>query len=290
VPESTQHTAQCAVWPRPSVAKGVQRRAFDRKLSENVGALLVGKRTSKAPTFKLVYSPDGEYHFGTLGFSQCFDVDCGGSGTSPFVDYAASDQIASVAVGSDGTAYVVYDNGNAQDGPQGIGLATCTGGGCSTSTLVTGISVSDQTAAAIAIGSDGNPVVAYVDVQQSNDGNFTYLGSSGHYYANGTDTVVTSDASLADITIGPDGFARMYFETSTTPDAVFVGCNDVYCRSATLNTIAVPGGSFFGSIAVAADGLPRVEIDTGSYLASTYYVACTAADCSTYDTSPSGYH
>jgi hypothetical protein len=243
--------------------------------------------------FELVYSPDGEYHNGILGFIQCLDIDCGSSTNNSFVDYTADDGIASVAVGNDGTAYIVYDNGNADDGPQGIGLATCSGGGCSTSSLVTGISVFDLTAATIAVGSDGNPVVAYADDHFSSDGYLTYISSTGHYYENGTDTVASSDASLTDLSIGPDGFARIYFQNhafwdaDATPGATFVKCNNVSCSSAEVNPITLSGVTFasYGSLAVTADGTPRAEVDLGGYPDSSYYVECSAADCSTYDSS-----
>lgn len=238
----------------------------------------------------------GEWHNATVGFIQCFDDDCASSTNDSFVDYAAQGDFASVAVGSDGTAYIAYDNGNVGDGPQGIGLATCSSGGCSTSTIATGIDVFDLTDGTVAIGSDGNPVVVYADDQFSFDPNYTYMSSTGHYYENGSDVVVTNDASLTDLAIGPDGFARIYvqnhayYDSTATPGAYFVECGNVSCSSATANPIALPGSNFFstGSLAVTADGTPRAEIDLGDtqfYTDATYYVECTAADCSTYDSS-----
>lgn len=70
-------------------------------------------------------NPDSEVtNLGILGLIQCFDDDCESSTNNDFIDYAAEGEIASVAVGSDGTAYIVYDNGTLYPGPQGIGLAT----------------------------------------------------------------------------------------------------------------------------------------------------------------------
>lgn len=231
-----------------------------------------------------IWNSDGEVtNYGILGFIQCFDDDCGSFSNNDSVDYTAGGNIASVAVGSDGTAYIVYDNGNIYPGPQGIGLATCNSDGCSTSTIATGISPRDFTAAAIAIGSDGNPVIAYSDVTFSNDN--SYVSSSGHYYQNGTDTVVSSDAAEPDLSIGPDDLARIYFQNNTTPGASFIKCTNASCSSPAASPITLPGEDVYGwgSLAVGADGNGRLEVDLGSWPDSAYYVECTAADCSTWD-------
>ncbi len=274
----------------------------NRNLSPYTFSLAIGPDGYARIAYQiLAYVVDsaGEGHNATVGFIQCFDDDCASSTNDSFVDYAAQGDFASVAVGSDGTAYIAYDNGNVGDGPQGIGLATCSSGGCSTSTLVTGISVFDFTDGTIAIGSDGNPVVVYADDNFSYDPNSnrtTYMSSTGHYYENGSDVAVTNDASVNDLAIGPDGFARIYFQnhayydSTATPGAYFVQCGNVSCNSATVNPIALPGVNFAstGSLAVTADGTARAEIDLGDtqfYTDATYYVECTAADCSTYDSS-----
>jgi len=232
----------------------------------------------------------GEYHFGTLAFILCADANCASSTNNSFIDYAAGSYIASVAVGSDGTTYIAYDNGNTDDGPQGIGLATCTGTSCSTTTIATGIDVMDLTAATIAIGSDGNPVIAYTDLHLSSSN--SYISSSGHYYENGTDVVLTNDADTTDLAIGPDGFARVLFGNTAwwsgeTRGFNFAECTNTSCSSAAVNPISVQGT--VGSVAVAADGNAYLELDLtgGSSFSgdSTYYVECTAADCSDYESS-----
>ena len=52
-----------------------------------------------------------------------------------FVDYGSDNGIAGIAVGRDGTSYMVYDDGNDVGRPeysQGVGMATCNGGACGT--------------------------------------------------------------------------------------------------------------------------------------------------------------
>lgn len=232
--------------------------------------------------------PDGETH-NTLALIQCGDVDCATSSNNPMVAYTADSTIASVAVGSNGTAYIVYDSGNAEDGPQGIGVATCNSGGCSTADIVSDLSTSDALGATIAIGPDGSPVISYVIANNDLE--------SVYYYQNGTSTLVSSDVSMfTDVSIGPDGFARMLFEngafwnSSESPAMNFVQCTNTSCSSAVTKSISVPSqGQPYdhveGSVGVAPDGTPRAQIDSGAccmYTDASYYVVCATPDCSSY--------
>ena len=69
-----------------------------------------------------------------LHFIQCSDDDCAGS-IDTFVDEASDNGVAGIAVGSDGTSYLVYDYGfdfvgdDGSEYNQGVALATCSGGG-----------------------------------------------------------------------------------------------------------------------------------------------------------------
>jgi len=67
-------------------------------------------------------SPPGNDGF--LGLIQCADDNCA-SFSNTFVDGTSDNGVASVAVGTDGTSYIVYDWGEDVYGPQGVGLATC---------------------------------------------------------------------------------------------------------------------------------------------------------------------
>lgn len=248
--------------------------------------------------FSLAIGPDGyarvAYQLGyeTLGLIQCSDDNCDSSTNNMSIDSIGYQEIVSVAVGTDGTAYIVYDAWDTYDDDmRAIKMATCNSGSCSTSTIAAEISGRDAIWATVAIGSDGNPVIVYTDTQFSSDG--SYLSSSGHYYKNGTDTIVSSSASIPDLSIGPDGFARIYLQNGdwghpgATPGASFVKCTNLFCSSFTVNPISPSGVTpyGFGSLGVAADGNGRVEVDLGDYPDSDYYVECTAADCSTYDSS-----
>src|SRR5579862_556687 len=225
----------------------------------------------------------------TLAFVQCNDDDCASSTTNPLVSYTSNMAMTSVAVGSDGTAYILFDDGNLMDG-QAVGIATCSSGGCSV-TDIASISVDDGMDGAITIGADGNPAVAYTDSNNENN----QLTCGLYYYGNGATTPVSSDCDwMVDISIGPDGFARLLFPDAATYTGTgatnLVSCANASCTSLTSASIAVPaykGG--LSSLGVAPDGTPRAEIDAGgssgppTYSDSDYYIQCTASDCTTYD-------
>jgi len=130
-----------------------------------------------------------------VAFVQCADVDCNNP-TETVINGASDNAALSVAVGADGTAYIAYDFGSdnydnvsAYD-EQGIAMATCSGGSCSSSQIAF-INVFDLITAAITMGADGDPVMIYED-----SGNTTTTvpqANSVHYYANGTDTVISSN-------------------------------------------------------------------------------------------------
>src|SRR6266571_3184645 len=100
----------------------------------------------------------------------------------------------------DGTSYIVYDDGvdewsdTCGEYCQGVGLATCTAGACSTTQIAT-INVYATIGAVVSIGADGNPAVVY------EDSGFGYEGLPNlvHYYTNESDVVVASNACAAGV-------------------------------------------------------------------------------------------
>src|SRR4029077_5512033 len=116
--------------------------------------------------------------------------------TNTVADGASDNAVNSIAVGSDGTSYIVYDYGQDtyDDGTyydeQGVGLATCNGTSCST-TQIAPINMFDIIGAAITIGADGNPVIVYEDSGNTESG--VPQPNSVHYYTVGSDVTVSSD-------------------------------------------------------------------------------------------------
>jgi hypothetical protein len=276
---------------------------FVRCLDENCSTLNTKTVTTGNSTddYSMALGPDGyariaysvfggpnvtSPHESALGFIQCSDADCS-SFTNTIVDQASDNGVASIAVGDDGTSYIVYDWGDDRYGPQGVGMATCNGGSCSTSQIAE-ISIYDAITGAIAIGSDGNPVVAYVDDTYDTD-------RSVHYYENGTDTVISNDVGgydEMDLTIAPDGFARIIFPNSAADDggsdagANFIQCTNASCSSRNTNTISTAEfGTGYASGATGEDGKPQMEVfGGGAYPGLIDYVRCGDASCSSYIT------
>ncbi|MGA7924436.1 MAG: hypothetical protein WCA20_00400 [Candidatus Sulfotelmatobacter sp.] len=233
------------------------------------------------------FAGEDVFHSFDAGLIQCNDDNCSSS-TTTWIAPSSDNGVASITVGSDGTAYILYDYGNDFDGPQGVGLATCSPsplGLCST-TQIAEISISDCIGGTITLDPNGNPVIIYID--DSYDTN-----ASVHYYTQGADAVISNDVGgyeQVDVAIGPDGFARIVFPNFATngrggtPGVNFVQCLNSACGSLNVNTISLSGAqNNYGSLAVEANGNVDVEIDLGSYYDLTYYVQCTAVDCSAYN-------
>ena len=194
----------------------------------------------------------------------------------------------------DGTSYIVYDDGvdewsdTCGEYCQGVGLATCTAGACSTTQIAT-INVYATIGAVVTIGADGNPAVVY------EDSGFGYEGLPNlvHYYTNESDVVVASNACAAgvrgecgggikaqDMAMGPDGFARIaYWSAPNVPEDVdFILCADAACSAHSTSPIffSWQGDSDLAlSLAVGADGEARIS-------GGSDYLRCWTADCSSY--------
>lgn len=229
-------------------------------------------------------------HDSLLGFISCLDDDCV-TYTNSVVDGASDNGVASIAVASDGTSYIVYDYGYAQYDnvseydEQGVGLATCNGTSCSIAHIAP-VDVFDAIGAAITIGGDGSPVVVYEDSGNSGHG----IPDSVHYYTHDSDTVVSSHGgggtNTQDLAIGPDGFARIVFVNAENT-ADFVLCTNISCSAniSSSSTITFSGTSIGNlSVGVIADGTAIIA-GTSAGSAGSYidYVSCTVADCSSYN-------
>lgn len=228
---------------------------------------------------RIVYSNPSPTN-GSVGFIQCYDADCVDF-TNTIVDQASDNGVSSVVVGSDGTSYIAYDYGNDEDGPQGIGMATCNGTACST-TYIAQISTRDVIGGAIAMDQNGNPVIAYVDDSESSN-------SSAHYYANGTDTVISNDCcgfDEIDLTVAPDGFGRVIFTNFAGNGFNFIQCTSATCTSPATTTVAPAnyGDSGYASGGVGADGNPQIFATlTGIFPNQLAYFRCVTPNCSNYN-------
>ena len=228
-------------------------------------------------------------HYALLGYIQCYDDDCT-SFSNTGVDGTSDNEIDSIAVGSDGTAYIVYDYGNDSCPPddwdcypQGVGLAACSNGGCGKQQIAA-ISVFDGMWAVITVDTTGNPIVVYSDTGNANP----YKPESINYYSySGGGVLSSSDGYWGpyDVSLGPDGFARIAYDPDIGPGAQFVQCMDSACGTNSTNLISFPFSSpSYANVNVAPDGTTIVtaEYNTGNGGRSLDYLLCSAPNCSDY--------
>ena len=109
-----------------------------------------------------------------------------------------------------------------------------------------------------------------------------------HYYTNGSDVIVSANGAgdyyTQDVTIGPDGLARIAYQNAHGHGADFIRCTDASCGARSTSEITYSGQYAYDvSIAVGADG--KALIGGGSSTGvSAYldYIRCRTADCPSY--------
>lgn len=238
--------------------------------------------------YSLALGPDGYAkvaitHNGGVGLIQCGDDDCSNK-TNSSVDSNGAGLWVSIAAAKDGRAFVLYDKESTNGGDDAVNLATCSGGSCSTAQIAS-IPWYDNMGGAVTLGADGNPAIIYENSGSFVDG----TSDSVHYYANGSDVVVSSNGSggfwVQDIAIGPDGFARLaYVNNESGVD--FIQCTNAACSTWTTATIPSSGTSTeFVSVAVVSDGtsvLQTSQVNSDNTESWWDYIQCATRDCSQY--------
>lgn len=220
------------------------------------------------------------YWSNDLRVVKCNDPGCvGGDETISVVDDQALNQVglyASIAVGADGHPVVSYND--MTDGT--LKVAKCNDPACDpgvngteTITIVDDPSTPDAVGefTAIAVGTDGKPVVAYFD--RSNE---SLKVAKCHDHACAlTATITTVDdppdaavGSETSIAIGRDGRPVISYIDYTNFTLKVARCNDPACADAdeTITTVDAPANNvgFHTSIAIGRDGDPVVSYLDGT--------------------------
>lgn len=229
------------------------------------------------------YAKIANTYIGGVGLIECGDDDCSNS-SNTHVDSNGDGFWVSVAVGGNGQAFVLYDKEATDGGDDAVNLATCSGGGCGIAKIAD-IPSYDNMGGAVTLGADGNPAVIYEDSGSWFDG----TPDSVHYYAGGSDVVVSSNGSgsfwVQDIAIGPDGFARLAY-VNNQGGVDFIQCKNATCGAWNTATIPSSGSSTeFVSVAVASDGtgvLQTSQVNSNNNEFWWDYIRCASADCSKY--------
>jgi len=201
---------------------------------------------------------------GDLKVAHCNDAACaGGNETLSIVDSSGDvGSYSSIAIGTDGNPVISYYDATNDD----LRLARCNDPACTggNETLHTVDSAGDVGSDdSLAIGSDGNPVISYLD--RTNDAvkvawcDDPACGSGGN-----TRTPVDSGrvGQYTSIAIGADGYPVIsYYHGDGNVDLKVVHCNDQSCVGGDEAVSVVDSGDVgaFTSIAIGIDGNPIIS-------------------------------
>ncbi len=198
----------------------------------------------------------------------------------------AGGRYMSAGILPDGSVAISYADENVND----LRYVKCGNASCSSGNTLSVLDSGITIATAMAIPSDGLPIIAHV----------WYTGSAYALRAvkcgnptctyNNTFTTIdsTTGVGIASITIAPDGLPVIAYNDGTNNDLEFVKCGNSACSSGnTLTTVdsAVSGGNP-NSITIGSDGLPIIAYrDSGN--GDLKIVKCGNATCAANNTTTS---
>jgi len=226
---------------------------------------------------------------------HCTNVSCSSSDTPVIVDSAGVDDERPVlTIGNDGFPVMTYMEAYTSGD---IRVAHCVDATCTSPATLTVVVVGGifpGSAKSIKIGSDGFPIVAYVDssnvlkvvhctnISCSTFGAFTILDNSN--------LVTGTNVSMA---IGNDGFPIISYQDNTLGNLLVIHCTNVSCSSFDSPVLIDDGGldsgdsnvsvGEFSSMVIGNDGLPLIAYGSEINQIFVRLVHCTNANCSTVD-------
>ncbi len=216
-------------------------------------------------------------------------VKCGNSSCSADNVFADIDtgwlQYLSITIGADGLPIISYSV-EVTSG-KGIRVAKCGNLSCSENTIKTTVDKMTSGAAyglhnSIAIGTDGLPVISYLDMTYFPDYDLRVLKcGNAACSANNTITVVDGPHSVGmwnSIAIGADGLPIVSYQDTSIPyDLKVVKCGNASCSANNIvGFIGIGNHGAFSSIAIGFDGLPVIAYDSGKLTVAK----CADAACS----------
>jgi hypothetical protein len=239
---------------------------------------------------------------GDLKVLHCGNEACTAGNQATTVDNPGGASVGtdtSIAIGADGLPLVAYkDTTNFDLKILHCGNVACTAGNVATAVDTGPANVGSDTS--VAIGLDGLPLVAYVDVTSTDlkvlhCGNAACTSGNAAVVADPGPVGADTDTSLA---IGSDDLPVISFYDSDDGDLAILHCGDATCSSgnqvAAVDTEDWVGD--FGSLAIGTDGLPVVSYRDGTSgsleVLHCGNVTCTAGnDTTSVDTTadPLGY-
>jgi len=229
----------------------------------------------------------------SLGVFHCTDKDCATGTATQLQTVTISNQPTSIAIGSDGFPVVAYTPMSGPSVSTGeLRLMHCSNIACTSGTA----SVLDTTgntgsSPSIAIGSDGRPIIAYVEVNNHDLKLFrcsNIVCSTGSVTPLDTASLVNATRAVA-AAVGSDGFPFIVYADLSTNTARIIHCTDVACTSpAPTPTTLATGGIFqYFAVAIGPDGLPIITYtgNTSKKLEVHHCsnLACTSGTTTTID-------
>jgi len=219
-----------------------------------------------------------------LKIVHCTSPSCSTQDTPVTLDSAGDvGEYTSIAIGNDGNPIISYIDNNNVD----LKVVHCTSPSCSTQdTPVTLDSAGDVGFyTSIAIGSDGNPIISYID-SATDDLKIVHCTSPS---CSNQDTPVTLDSAgdigfYTSIAISNDDNPIISYFDSATDDLKVVHCTSPSCSTqdtpVTLDSAGDVG--FYTSIAIGSDGNPIIsyyDLSNGDLK----IVHCTSPSCNLFD-------
>jgi hypothetical protein len=251
---------------------------------DSAGANVVGKHSSIAigtDGFAVISYFDDTAK--TLKVAKCTNAGCTAP-TITVVDDPPANQVGagtSIAVPADGRPVIAYHDATAG----ALKVARCANAACTgvaTITTVDDVNVTGVSPA-IAIGTDGLPVISYVDAVAS-----TLKVARCNALACNTGAVVTivdsnAGQSGTDIAVPADGLPVISYHDAGFPYRLKVAkCGTPSCNSGNQATVVdtATGQGTWSSIGLGADGLPVVSYSRTTPIYALLVAKCGNAACS----------
>lgn len=208
---------------------------------------------------------------GDLKVLHCGTESCSGGGNqATTVDASGAADVGehtSIAIGADGLPVVAYRDATNGD----LKVLHCGNVACTAGNVATGVDTGAPnvgTDASIAIGTDGLPLVSYVDVTNADlkvlhCGNAACTSGNQARVADPGPVGSATDTSLA---IGVDGLPLISYWDGDDADLLVIHCGDATCSAGNQVTAVDSVGSVgdFSSLAIGTDGRPVVSYRDGT--------------------------
>ncbi len=192
-------------------------------------------------------------------------------------------EFTSIAIGSDGLAVISYFDLSAGN----LKVAKCANAACSGAATITTVDPLNINVVgrytSIAIGSDGRPVISYLDTTAG----ALKVAKCANAACTGTATITTVDdpanfvGQYTSIAIGSDGRPVISYYDTTADTLKVAKCANAACTgAATITTVDDPANlvGTYTSLAIGSDGQPVISYHDGT--ANTLKVAkCANAAC-----------